>query len=69
MDDKRSPCAARDLVARMTLEEKGGLMMHGTARSVGAVGVAGTGTTPTILFIRSASAWTMLPEVSNTMTG
>src|SRR6266478_6662243 len=26
---------ARDLVARMTLEEKAGAMMHGTARSVG----------------------------------
>jgi len=34
---------ARDLVARMTLEEKAGLMMHGTARSVGANGVAGIG--------------------------
>src|SRR3979490_1496269 len=26
---------ARDLVARMTLEEKAGTMMHGTARAVG----------------------------------
>ena len=34
---------ARDLVGRMTLEEKAGLMMHGTARSVGALGVAGVG--------------------------
>lgn len=35
---------ARDLVARMTLEEKAGLMMHGTARTGGALGVAGVGT-------------------------
>jgi beta-glucosidase len=34
---------AKDLVARMTLEEKAGLMMHGTARSGGALGVAGVG--------------------------
>src|SRR4051794_2228126 len=35
---------ARDLVGRMTLEEKAGMMMHGTARSVGPGGVAGVGT-------------------------
>src|SRR4051794_17036010 len=35
---------ARDLVGRMTLEEKAGMMMHGTARSVGPAGVAGVGT-------------------------
>ena len=35
---------ARDLVARMTLEEKAGTMMHGTARSGGPMGVAGVGT-------------------------
>jgi beta-glucosidase len=35
---------AHDLVARMTLEEKAGVMMHGTARSVGPLGVAGVGT-------------------------
>ncbi|HEY4734181.1 MAG TPA: glycoside hydrolase family 3 N-terminal domain-containing protein [Gemmatimonadaceae bacterium] len=34
---------ARDLVGRMTLEEKAGLMMHGTARSVGPLAVAGVG--------------------------
>jgi len=34
---------ARDLVARMTLEEKAGLMMHGTARSDGPTGFAGMG--------------------------
>jgi beta-glucosidase len=35
---------ARDLVARMTLEEKAGMMMHGTARSIGPAGIAGVGT-------------------------
>ena len=35
---------ARDLVSRMTLEEKAGAMMHGTARSVGPMGMAGVGT-------------------------
>ena len=34
----------RDLVGRMTLEEKAGTMMHGTARSAGPMGVAGVGT-------------------------
>jgi beta-glucosidase len=34
---------ARDLVGRMTLEEKAGTMMHGTARSDGPMGVAGMG--------------------------
>src|SRR6266852_2828476 len=34
---------ARDLVARMTLEEKAGAMMHGTARTSGAMGFAGMG--------------------------
>jgi beta-glucosidase len=45
-DWRLSPDArARDLVARMTLEEKAGTMMHGTARSVGPAGGAGVGTT------------------------
>ena len=35
---------ARDLVGRMTLEEKAGTMMHGTARSAGPMGIAGVGT-------------------------
>jgi beta-glucosidase len=35
---------ARDLVGRMTLEEKAGAMMHGTARSPGPMGTAGVGT-------------------------
>lgn len=35
---------ARDLVSRMTLEEKAGAMMHGTARSVGPMGRVGVGT-------------------------
>src|SRR5687768_1422003 len=34
---------ARDLVARMTLEEKAGAMMHGTARTSGPMGGAGVG--------------------------
>jgi beta-glucosidase len=36
---------ARDLVGRMTLEEKAGTMMHGTARSSGPMGIAGVGAT------------------------
>ena len=36
---------ARDLVSRMTLEEKSGMMMHGTARSGGPLGIVGAGTT------------------------
>lgn len=44
-DWRLSPAArARDLVSRMTLEEKAGVMMHGTARSVGRMSVAGVGT-------------------------
>jgi beta-glucosidase len=45
-EDWRIPAAARarDLVARMTLEEKAGMMMHGTARSRGPAGGAGVGT-------------------------
>ena len=35
---------ARDLVSRMTLEEKAGAMMHGTARSAGPMGGVGAGT-------------------------
>jgi beta-glucosidase len=34
---------ARDLVARMTLEEKAGAMMHGTLRASGGMGAAGVG--------------------------
>ena len=34
---------ARDLVTRMTLEEKAGTMMHGTVRSTGPAGGVGTG--------------------------
>ena len=45
-EDWRLPAAARarDLIARMTLEEKAGMMMHGTARSAGPAGMAGVGT-------------------------
>jgi len=43
-DWRLTPAArARDLVRRMTLEEKAGTMMHGTARTGGALGVAGVG--------------------------
>ena len=34
---------ARDLVRRLTLEEKAGAMMHGTARTGGSMGTAGVG--------------------------
>ena len=44
-DWRLAPSArAKDLVARMTLEEKAGMMMHGTARSAGPAGGAGVGT-------------------------
>jgi beta-glucosidase len=43
-DSRLSPeQRARDLVRRMTLEEKAGAMMHGTARSGGPMGGAGMG--------------------------
>jgi len=44
-EDRRLDASARakDLVARMTLEEKIGMMMHGTARSAGALGMVGVG--------------------------
>ena len=44
-DWRLTPAArARDLLGRMTLEEKAGTMMHGTARSGGPMGMAGVGT-------------------------
>ena len=45
-EDWRLPpnARARDLVSKMSLEEKAGLMMHGTARSLGPAGGAGVGT-------------------------
>lgn len=43
-DWRLTPTArARDLVARMTLDEKAGLMMHGTARTGGPTGAFGMG--------------------------
>lgn len=43
-DWRLSPSArATDLVRRMTLEEKAGMMMHGTARSAGPPGIPGAG--------------------------
>lgn len=45
-EDWRLPPSARakDLVSRMTLEDKAGMMMHGTARSPGPAGGIGFGT-------------------------
>jgi beta-glucosidase len=45
-EDWRLPPSARakDLVSRMTLDDKAGMMMHGTARSAGAGGAIGFGT-------------------------
>jgi len=44
-DWRRSPAdRAKDLVGRMTLQEKAGMMMHGTARSAGPGGGVGFGT-------------------------
>ena len=44
-DWRLTPAArARDLVSQMTLEEKAGAMMHGTARATGPMGGAGVGT-------------------------
>ena len=44
-DWRLTPSArAKDLVGRMTLEDKAGMMMHGTARSPGAAGAIGVGT-------------------------
>ncbi len=43
-DWRLTPAArAKDLVSRMTVDEKAGLMMHGTARAVGPIGGAGIG--------------------------
>jgi beta-glucosidase len=43
-DRRRTPAErAKDLVSQMTLEEKAGAMMHGSARSNGPSGVAGMG--------------------------
>jgi beta-glucosidase len=43
-DWRLSPSArSRDLVSRMTLEEKAGMMMHGTAPSAGPPGIPGAG--------------------------
>lgn len=43
-DWRLTPLArARDLVARMSLQDKAGAMMHGTARSVGPMGRVGVG--------------------------
>src|SRR3954451_23743509 len=59
-EDWRLPPSARakDLVSRMTLEEKAGMMMHGSARSQGPAGGIGFGanydTAATAKLIRDA---------------
>ncbi|HJQ19226.1 MAG TPA: glycoside hydrolase family 3 N-terminal domain-containing protein [Gemmatimonadaceae bacterium] len=57
---------ARDLVSRMTLEEKAGTMMHGTARSAGQ-GVPGAGrsydTTANRVLIDSAKVTSMITRL------
>ena len=58
---------ARDLVARMTLEERAGTMMHGTARTSGGTGVPGAGaaydTAANRLLIDSAKVTSMITRL------
>lgn len=58
---------ATDLVSRMTLEEKAGAMMHGTARSRGQMGGAGVGTgydtAATRVLIDSAKVTSMITRL------
>ena len=58
---------AKDLVARMALEEKAGMMMHGTARSGGPMGAAGAGseydTVATGRLIRDASVTSFITRL------
>jgi beta-glucosidase len=68
-DWRLSPTArATDLVRRMTLEEKAGMMMHGTARSVGPLGIAGVGgvydTVATGKLIRDAGVNSLITRLS-----
>jgi beta-glucosidase len=67
-DWRLTPAArARDLVRRMTLEEKAGMMMHGTARTGGPSGVAGMGTSydtdATGKFIRDAGVNSLITRL------
>jgi beta-glucosidase len=67
-DWRLSPSArARDLVSRMTLEEKAGMMMHGTARSAGPMGMVGAGgaydTAATGRLIRDASVTSFITRL------
>jgi beta-glucosidase len=59
---------AADLVARMTLEEKAGTMMHGTARSGGPMGAAGVGaqydTAASRALIQGAKVTSMITRLS-----
>ena len=54
-DWRQSPQArAKDLVRQMTLEEKAGAMMHGTARTGGSMGAVGTGSSYNLDAMRKA---------------
>jgi beta-glucosidase len=73
-EDWRLPSAtrARDLLARMTLEEKAGAMMHGTARSGGPSGIAGMGagydTAANRILIDSAKVTSMITRLRGDAT-
>src|SRR5204863_7471447 len=67
-DWRRSPDArARDLVSRMTLEEKAGTMIHGTARTGGPLGIAGMGAsyapTATLMLTVHANGTSMITRL------
>ena len=67
-DWRRTPGGrAFDLVSRMTLEEKAGMMMHGTARSGGPMGMVGAGaaydTAATGRLIRDASVTSFITRL------
>ncbi|HZE08912.1 MAG TPA: glycoside hydrolase family 3 N-terminal domain-containing protein [Gemmatimonadaceae bacterium] len=63
---------ARDLIGRMTLEEKAGTMMHGTARSGGPAGSAGMGasydTAANRILIDSAKVTSMITRLRGDAT-
>ena len=63
---------ARDIVARMTLEEKAGAMMHGTAATAGGVGPPGAGgaydTTANRALIDSAKVTSMITRLGGDAT-
>jgi beta-glucosidase len=68
-DWRLTPAArARDLVGRMTLDEKAGTMMHGTARTSGPLGTVGMGagydTTANRVLIDSAHVTSMITRLA-----